>query len=410
MGMEKSIKDYFKKFYDMKPYLFIDEKEWKYIMETYEKETVVEELSKVLHTYPCPIPEITKAGTLKSLNKLKGIKWPDLLIEKEWFPRNERESDYPLSKKYFKRDNKGNNASNPFHVENRWKVDWNRMPSGWKTWQTVDGIKTIVRAFWTLEQVLTKVDIQSIRMATTLRKYVASQFKPSIAKAFYDYFKSENVLDFSAGWGDRLAGFYCGDTTLHYVGIDPNTKNHPNYERQVEFYKKHQTFFEEDKKVDLIPLPAEDVDYSEYENHFDTIFTSPPYFNVEKYSDEDTQSYLRYQDIDSWNKNFLHKALGKMIPTLKDGGILAINIADVYNPKSKNKEYYQICNPMNDFLKSKGLKYEGCIGMEMTKRFNSGGAGKAKSEYFSEDLKDNTKKTEQENIAFGEPIWIWKKK
>ena len=24
-------------------------------------------------------------------------------------------------------------------------------------------------------------------MATTLRKYVASQFKPSIAKAFYDY-------------------------------------------------------------------------------------------------------------------------------------------------------------------------------------------------------------------------------
>ena len=51
----------------------------------------------------------------------------------------------------------------------------------------------------------------------------------------------------------------------------------------------------------------EDVDYSKYENHFDTIFTSPPYFNVEKYSDEDTQSYVRYKNIDSWNKNFLHK-------------------------------------------------------------------------------------------------------
>ena len=65
---------------------------------------------------------------------------------------------------------------------------------------------------------------------------------------------------------------------------------------------------------------------------------------------------------------------------------------------------------MNDFLKSKGLKYRGCIGMEMTKRFNSGGAGKAKSEYFDEHLKENTEKTEQENIAFGEPIWIWEKK
>ena len=96
-----------------------------------------------------------------------------------------------------------------------------------------------------------------------------------------------------------------------------------------------------------------------------------------------------------------------MIPTLKEGGILAINIADVYNPKSKNKEYYQICNPMNDFLQSKGLKYKGCIGMEMTKRFNSGGAGNAKSEYFDEHLKEKTKETQ--DIAFGEPIWIWEK-
>ena len=33
---------------------------------------------------------------------------------------------------------------------------------------------------------------------------------------------------------------------------------------------------------------------------------------------------------------------------------------------------------MNDFIKSQGLKYRGCIGMEMTKRFNSAGAGKAR--------------------------------
>ena len=98
--MEKDLKDYFKKFYNMKPYLFIDEKEWKHIMETYEKEDVVEELSKVLHTYPCPIPEITEKETLKSLNRLKGVRWTDLLVKKEWFPRNESESKYSLTKKY----------------------------------------------------------------------------------------------------------------------------------------------------------------------------------------------------------------------------------------------------------------------------------------------------------------------
>ncbi len=406
MDMGKEVEELFKKFYGMEPYLFIDEKEWQHIITTYEKDEVVDELAKCLHTYPCPIPEITEQETLKSLRKLKGVQWNDLLINDSWFPRNERKSKYPLTDKYFKRDNSGNNASNGFHIHNRWKVDWTRTPSGWRTWQTVKGIKTIVRAFWSLEQVLTKVDLQSIRMATTLRKYVASQFKPSIAKAFYDYYGSENVLDFSAGWGDRLAGFYASEKGKHYVGIDPNLNNHDGYRKQVEFYKKHQSFFEHDREVDLIPSPAEDVDFTKYHNHFDTVFTSPPYFDVERYTHDDTQSWVRYKNIDSWNKNFLHKTLEKIIPTIKSGGILAVNIADVYNPKTK--DYFDICNPMNDFIKSQGMLYRGCIGMEMTKRFNSGGAGNAKSEYFEEHLKEKTKDTK--DVAFGEPIWVWEKK
>ena len=402
----------------MKPYLFIDEKEWKYIMETYDKEDVVNELSKVLYTYPCPIPKFTDDDIVKSFNKLKSIKWNEELIEGAWFPRNITNSKYHLNFKdsqfYFRKNNSGNTTSNPFHIQNRWKVDWTRTPSGWKTWQSVDGIKTIVRAYWSLEKVLKKVDIQTIRMATTLRKYVASQFKPVVAKSFYDYFKSENVLDFSAGWGDRLAGFYAGNTTQHYVGIDPNTNNHPNYKKQVEFYKKYQTFFEEDKIVDLIPQPAEDVDYSKYKNHFDTIFTSPPYFDTEKYTDEDTQSYIRYKNIDDWNTKFLHTSLEKMLTTLKKGGIIAINIADVFY--ARTNDYVEITNPMNDFLKSKGLTYLGCIGMEMTKRFNSAGAGKTNyidhdknphKKEFKEELKEASK--ENEGKKFGEPIWVWEK-
>ena len=43
----KKITDYFKKFYNMEPYLFIDEKEWKYILDTYEKDDVIEEDQKI---------------------------------------------------------------------------------------------------------------------------------------------------------------------------------------------------------------------------------------------------------------------------------------------------------------------------------------------------------------------------
>ena len=394
----------------MEPYINIPHDEWQSILKDYEKDDIIDELAKVLHTYEPPIQKITEEDTIDALKKLKSTWWNDILLDGVWFPRNDTKSDYDLrfdgEWKYFKRVNAGNNASNPFHIENRWKVDWVRMPSGWRTWQTEKGIKTIIRAYFSLEKVLTEVNENTLRMATTLRKYIASQFKPSIAKAFYDYFGSVNVLDFSAGWGDRLAGFYCGETTESYVGIDPNLDNHPNYQKQVEFYEKQRTVFEKEKKVELKPLPAEDVDFTKYTEHFDTVFTSPPYFNTEKYSEHDTQSFRRYSEIDSWNKDFLHKALGNIIPAMKTGGILAVNIADVYCAKKKG--YLDICNPMNDFIKSKGLKYRGCIGMEMTKRFNSAGAGKAASDYFSDEFQD--KALETKNDAFGEPIWIWEKK
>ncbi len=65
------INELFKKFYGMKPYLFIDEKEWQHIITTYDKDEVVDELAKCLHTYRCPIPEITEQEALKSLKKTK---------------------------------------------------------------------------------------------------------------------------------------------------------------------------------------------------------------------------------------------------------------------------------------------------------------------------------------------------
>ena len=126
---------------------------------------------------------------------------------------------------------------------------------------------------------------------------------------------------------------------------------------------------------------------------------------TEKYSEDETQSFKRYTDIDSWNEKFLHNSLERIFPAMRPGAILAINIADVYCAKKKG--YLDICNPMNDFIKSQGFKYRGCIGMEMTKRFNSAGAGKAASDYFSDDFQD--KALETKNQAFGEPIWIWEK-
>ena len=52
-------------------------------------------------------------------------------------------------------------------------------------------------------------------------------------------------------------------------------------------------------KLISIVHSTEDFDYSEYENYFDVVFTSPPYFSVERYSHDDTQSWVRYKNIDA---------------------------------------------------------------------------------------------------------------
>jgi len=396
--------DYFNKFRNMEPYLKIDKKEWAYIKETFDRPDIQETLVEILKDYELPTQELTQKDAYKDFMKLKGIQWPDYLVETEWYARSEYK--WPLSKKIIRRINRGNDASNYFQQYNRWSVDGTISPGPVRTWGNPKFMYTLLGSLFTLE--VEKVDRGTLRSCIGLRKYICSQFKPNVAKSIYDMFKAENILDFSMGWGDRLAGFYASDYGKHYVGIDPRKENHLIYKEQSEFYEKHLGFFEHERKSEFHCSPAEEFDFSQYDNHFDLVFTSPPYFNVERYSYDDTQSWVRYKDIDDWNTEFLQKTLNNLWRSIKSGGYLLVNISDVYaNSKwSTDRCWLEICNPMNDYLSKLG-EYQGCIGMEMAKRPNSGGAGTAKTyegSVWTEKSLEN-----KDDKKFGEPIWIWKK-
>ena len=397
----------------MSPYLEIKPSEWAHIKDTFDKEDVKESLAKVAMTYPMPTMEMTEEDCRKDFNKLKGTWVHDILREGKWFARSEEGYEWPLlyngSQWYFARNNIGNKTSNYFQQENRWSVESSSYPGPKRTWETFDFMKSLMGAAYSLK--LSKIDRSILRTMIGLRKYICSQFKPNVAKAMYDYFNVKNVLDFSMGWGDRLAGFYASSKTEMYVGVDPRKENHPIYERQAEHYERMtNNFWETEKKSIFHRDAAEDFDFSKYYDTFDTIFTSPPYFNIERYGDDDNQSWVRYKDIDSWNYQFLQKSLDNMIPTLKSGGKLCVNISDV-NAKTKGgAQYLKICDPMNEFLDEyRDMEYIGCIGMEMAKRPNSGGAGTAKdNSQFKEKTLEMVEKNKDKR--FCEPIWIWEKK
>jgi len=194
----------------------------------------------------------------------------------------------------------------------------------------------------------------------------------------YDYFGAEQVLDFSSGWGDRLCGFLASDAK-HYVGVDPNESLFQGYDRML------ADFNVPNKKVELFNSCAEDVSYGNRE--FDLVFTSPPYYDVERYTQESNQSWKQYKKLDNWLNNFLFQALDNAWDHLKRGGHLVVNISDVYCHHEINK----ICDPMNDYIKSLNrASYLGCYGYQMMKRPNS-----------------RTQKGKEGKFA--EPIWIWRK-
>ena len=99
--------EYFDKFKGMTPYLEIGEEEWSYIKETFEKDDVKESLAKVAMTYEIPYATISEDDAYKALQKLKGMRHNEILVEGEWFAREGTAYRYGLEfegkQQYFRR-------------------------------------------------------------------------------------------------------------------------------------------------------------------------------------------------------------------------------------------------------------------------------------------------------------------
>jgi hypothetical protein len=138
-----------------------------------------------------------------------------------------------------------------------------------------------------------------------------SAFKPSVAKWIYCKLGAKNILDFSAGWGGRLVGAMVLPDTK-YIGIDTNKDLKKGYDKMIKELGVGG-------RVKMIYTDSAKVDYSKL--NYDTVFTSPPYFTLEKYEDMPS-----YETRDEFNEKFYFPVLRKVFAGLKRGGKLALNI------------------------------------------------------------------------------------
>ena len=172
-----------------------------------------------------------------------------------------------------------------------------------------------------------------------------------------DFWKGKRWLDISTGYGDRLLAAALLEFG-YYLGFDPNSTLIEPLNDMIQYLEKRNPKLE--GKLKSVTLPFEDSEIIlTKEEPFDLVFSSPPFFNGEIYSDEKTQSVKRFTSFDGWMKNFFFKSIEIAWKHLKEGGYLILYVGDPQTVKGS------IAEPMNLFIESlDNSNYEGVIGVE----------------------------------------------
>jgi len=230
-----------------------------------------------------------------------------------------------------------------------------------------------------------QLDEKSYISAFRLGTYIATQFKPVVAKAIYDMTNAKTVLDTSCGWGDRLAGFFASDAEEYY-GCDPNPNTYQRYQEQISSYNK---LLSKPKKVQIWRCGAEDLPYHKLPK-IDVAFTSPPYFSTEQYNKggehQEDQSWHKFNEYDKWRDDFYLPVAEK---TMEVSKFMFVNIMD---PKIHGVRY-RSGDELVDKFKDKFL---GQIGMRIMQR--------PKSDTL---FKDEQEKADFMNKMFIENVWCF---
>lgn len=275
-----------------------------------------------------PIENLTDEYIDEQFNKLKKIDSSKVISELGEI-KNSSSLCLDLTR-YFNRDNYYNvRGDSMLSINDVFKINLdqvlrNRM--GWYT-STEDGVE---RPY--IFNITDKMIRQGIRSSGL--GFNVSQFKPVVAKYLYSKYAKEKVLDYSAGWSARaLAACSLG---LEYYGIDPMTADATN-----KVLMKYGKGF---------CIKGGSEDKSSYDNipEVDCILSCPPYFTLEKYSEEQSQSIVKYNEYEAWLEYYWKSTVQNCIEKLKKDGHFILIMMDKYKK-------YTIGQDMCDIIKNEGL-------------------------------------------------------
>lgn len=216
----------------------------------------------------------------------------------------------------------------------RTNVDWER------------GENYLIRVFEKGQRVF-PIGLKAFRISFS---QYAVNYPPLTAKYIYErlteQWKHEPTIycwDPSAGWGGRLLGALSVEDGRHitYLGNDPNTDHNTTLSR-TKYHEIYNFYCEHVHKGGMFNIPHNDFkfwqlgsevmqldpEFQKYRGKLSLVFTSPPYFSKERYSEDPEQSCIKFSQYDLWRDGFLKETLKTAVEWLRPGGYLAWNISD----------------------------------------------------------------------------------
>lgn len=150
-------------------------------------------------------------------------------------------------------------------------------------------------------------------------------------------------IDPSCGWGVRLLA--AAKLGLKYRGFDVNTALLERLEEFAGDIVRRKPF-----DYEIIGHGSE-IYRKELKGTGDLVFTSPPYFGLEDYSQDPGQSVAKYPGYEGWKKGFLQPMMKNMFRYLKPGRYCLINIKDY--------QKFDLIAATQEAAKMAGFEYKG---------------------------------------------------
>ncbi len=188
--------------------------------------------------------------------------------------------------------------------------------------------------------------IQKMRLFYT----IPVNYSPMRAKAIFERFCPAGgiIYDYSAGYGARMLGALSSKRKYKYICTDPNRDTYYSLLNLGYWINRS---LNRSNTFEIYNQCSENLKLVSHKEKIDFAFSCPPFFNIERYSDEPTQSIIKFPKYEDWLEGYVRETIKNCIYALKKDGIFGVDMIKTFDNLNLADNWIEIAEEEGLYLK-----------------------------------------------------------